>query len=240
MSLIYYSPPSWYYAWSSTRYARTGVKVLNADQIVEPINIAEAALHLRIDAIDSPPEYPDQELIEWQISAAREYCEQYMGRSIAQKTLEYRTDQFPAACYDQDGIPLPMGPVLRVIQVSYIAEDGTETIMDDGTGSPTNIQFELDTWTEPARLRAPYNVAWPSGARYHAGSVRVQYIAGYGLPSDSPTEAEILPYSVKAAMLLVLGHLYESRENTVEQPLTEIPLGAKALLEPYRLHLGFA
>lgn len=232
--MIYYSPPVWWYGWSMRYKPSSGVKVI-VQPTVEPITLEEAAMHLRLDSIGSPPEIFDQDLVTWQMAAAREYCERYMGRSIAMQVLEYRTSQFPCQY-----IELPMGPVLRVIQVSYIDADGLEVILDDGTGSPTNPQFELDTWTEPAKLYAPYNMAWPSGARHHPGSVRVQYWAGYSLPTDSPTEGEQLPYSIKAAMLLVLGHLYENRETTAEKPPADIPLGAKALLEPYRLQMGFA
>ena len=41
-------------------------------------------------------------------------------------------------------------------------------------------------------------------------------------------------------MLLVLGDLYENREHSSELKLNEIPLSAKALLNPYRLQVGFA
>jgi hypothetical protein len=37
-------------------------------------------------------------------------------------------------------------------------------------------------------------------------------------------------------MLLIIGHLYENRENTVEANLRTIPLGAKALLQIDRVN----
>lgn len=234
--------PYWFAQWRNIWQIRTGIKTL-VPPLVEPISLAEAALHLRLDAIDSPASYADEELVRWQISAAREICERYMDRSLAIQTLEYRANAF-SVCAMNAPIELKRGPVRRLIQVSYIDEAGTEIILDDGTGSPTNPQFEIDRFNEPELLIPPYNMTWPS-ARTHAGSVRILYEAGYSLPNDSPTEYEMLPYTLKCAMLLMLGHLYENREDTARGEggatlLNEIPMGSKFLMDPYKLRLGFA
>jgi hypothetical protein len=45
--------------------------------------------------------------------------------------------------------------------------------------------------------------------------------------------------AVKAAVLLMTGHLFENRENVVVgAPATELPMGAKAIMQPYRVGLG--
>ncbi|WP_183027658.1 head-tail connector protein [Variovorax sp. UMC13] len=44
---------------------------------------------------------------------------------------------------------------------------------------------------------------------------------------------------IKAAILLILGHLHENREEVVTgTTATTLPIGAKALLSPYRVGLG--
>lgn len=230
-----YTAPAWYYPWHSAWSKRSGVRVIT-QPTEEPITLDEAALHLKLDSIDSPPEYYDAPRVLWLISAAREYCEQYLGRSLAVQTLEYGSNMFG---YDPDGIALPMGPVLHVIGATYVNEAGETVPLDDGTGSPTNPQFELDDFSTPQRVRLPYNGTWPT-ARYHAGSVRIQYVAGYSTPATSPSPDYPLPWAIRAAILLVLGDLYENVQNSVEKPLTEIPIGAKVLMDPYRLNMGFA
>jgi len=238
MSCYSYSPPAWYYPWRTAWQHRSGVKVIT-QPTVEPITLDEAAMHLRLDSIDSPPEYSDADLVQWQISAAREYCEQYLGRSLALQTLEYGANAF-ANQYDVwDGIALPMGPVIAITGFTYVNDAGETVVMDDGTGSPTLVQYELDTFSDPPRVRLPYLGTWPI-ARYHPGSIRIRYLAGYSVPAESPTPDYPLPFSLRAAMLLVLGHLYEQREHTTPETLSEIPLGAKSLMDPWRLNMGFA
>jgi uncharacterized phiE125 gp8 family phage protein len=234
--------PAWVTAWRQQRYLKSGVKVI-VPPTLEPITMAEAALHLRLDAIDSPPTYFDEELVKWQISMAREICEQYLERSLAPQTLEYRANAF-SVFDDNEPIPLRWGPVNSIIGITYIDQAGNAILLDDGSGSPTNPQFELDTFVEPAELLPPYNVTWPT-ARDHRGSVRVLYRAGYNLPTDSPTEGTPLPWPIKAAILLILGHLYENRETTTRGEggstlVNEIPLGAYALMYPYKTRLGMA
>jgi len=37
-------------------------------------------------------------------------------------------------------------------------------------------------------------------------------------------------------MLLIIGHLYENREDVISgKTITEIPMGSRFLLDPYRL-----
>lgn len=56
-----------------------------------------------------------------------------------------------------------------------------------------------------------------------------------------PVEARpmVINGAVQAAMLLILGHLYANRENTlVGVSAQELPMGAHSLLWPYRVGLG--
>lgn len=46
-------------------------------------------------------------------------------------------------------------------------------------------------------------------------------------------QASILPPTLKAAILLILGHLYENREDTTELNLKTLPLAAKNFIRPH-------
>lgn len=45
--------------------------------------------------------------------------------------------------------------------------------------------------------------------------------------------------AIQAACLLILGHLYENREDAVTGTIaTELPMGSRSLLMPYRIGMG--
>lgn len=48
----------------------------------------------------------------------------------------------------------------------------------------------------------------------------------------------IINPSIEAAILLILGHLYENREDVSITQLSELPKGAIWNLNPYRINLG--
>ncbi len=70
--------------------------------------------------------------------------------------------------------------------------------------------------------------------------MKVRYRSGYQSEEDPDSDAPPLPRSLRAAILLVLGHLYENREDSVEKALASIPNGAEALMRPLRVRLGMA
>lgn len=45
--------------------------------------------------------------------------------------------------------------------------------------------------------------------------------------------------AIRAAVLLLAGHLYANREATSHQALHEVPLGVSQMLWPHRAQLGF-
>ena len=223
---------SYLYAWQRDALNRTGLRVVTP-ATVEPVTLAEAAAHLRLDAYGSPAEYPDATLIEALITASREYVEHETALTLAPTVLELSGRSFYGMCrWPGDlGIELRTGPVYGVTSVTYVDGDGvTRTISAD--------DYLLDDGAQVPTLYPAFGTTlWPSG-RDQAAAVRIQFQAGYG-SGGSPTTAEI-PQSLRAAILLMLGHLYENREATAANPLTNIPLGITALVQRYRIRNGFA
>lgn len=213
-----------------------GVRVVE-EPTDEQINLEEAWLHLRLTPEGSPAEHIDDPLIAVLITTAREVCEGLTGRALAPQTLELTLDGFPCAAptyfhrhsaFPHD-IVLPMGPVTSIESVQYL-DAGSLTTLD-----PT--QYAVST-SDPARLYLYTGFSWPT-IQYVPGAVSVRYQAGYDLIGDSP-EINPLPSSILSAMKLVLGHLYENREQSTDLKLDEIPMGVYALLERYRLRLSMA
>lgn len=202
-----------------------GIKTIT-EPAAEPVSLEMARKQCKVDAEGSPPTHEDDDLLQLFTTAAREWCEAYTGRTIAQKTLELALDEFP----DED-ILLERGPVAGIVSITYIDGDGAEQTVD--AANYTLDQYQQQTWVIPAA-----DFAWPATLET-VNAVKVRYVAGYTTDSDSPNDLP-LPKSIQVAMLLVLAHLYKHRENTIAQNLGEIPMGARTFLSPLNLRKGFA
>lgn len=203
------------------------------DATEEPITLVEARMHLRLDAEGSPAAHPEDALVTALITAAREHAEKFTGRTIARKTLELALDSFPVSPGTSAyllAMEIPAPPLLQLQSVIYTDADGEHAF----TG------YQLDTYSEPPRLLPDASSsAWPITTSGQANSVRIRYLAGYTLPGDSPDLAP-LPKSIKQAMLLHIGHLYENRQAAGYAKLDVLPMGVESLLRPYRVLLGLA
>ena len=213
--------------------------------IAEPISLETARKQCRVDAEGSPPAHEDDELIAIFLTAAREWAEDELGMTLAPAIVESSFDAFPSQVTSTNSagqtittpgaLVLESGPVLGIESIKYLDTDGFEATVDWTT-------YYLDTNDQVPVVRLffgdPDDDPWPT-SNGAANNVKVRYSVGYSLPGDSPQDAA-LPARVKAAILLVLGHLYQNRSNTVEKNLSEIPLGAAALLSPLKLRKGFA
>lgn len=56
-----------------------------------------------------------------------------------------------------------------------------------------------------------------------------------GSAGDDPM---VVNDAVRAAILLLVGHLFRNREAVVAESVTELPMGVHTLLWPYRVGLG--
>lgn len=241
MILTYY--PFTYYGrgyreWLATSRLRVVVPARG-----EQISVAEAAMHCRIDAYEfggSPPEFEEATWLEAAITAAREYCEGYTGLALVPQIFELAVNGFPTATTGSvdwpqygggPGIDLHVAPVVAVQTVRYTDSDGA-------TQTTYGADWLLDDFSRPGVLHLSYGGTWPT-ARAIPNAVRITFDAGYALPGDSPSEPSI-PKSIRQAMLLVIGHMYEHREAVSDKAMREIELGVLPLLERWRIRTGMA
>ena len=179
------------------------------DVVTEPLTLTEVKSHIRVEATD------ENSYINSLITVAREFCETVTRRALATQTLELILDNFPRGNY----LELPKSPVQSVESIKYKDSSGIETSWDSN-------YYIADIDKVPAIITPAYGVNYPSFVPYPTGAVRIRYIAGY--TTD-------IPQSIKQAMLLLIGHLHEHREETTEKALSIMPIGIKALLTPYKL-----
>jgi len=196
------------------------VKVI-AQPTEEPISIEDCRAHLEAPVYgDSDIDPADSAMILGFLSSAREYCENFTGLIIARRTVEVALDSFPTG-----EIQLPFGPLVSV----------TSVIFGDGSDAETvdEADYVVDDYSNPARL-VPVTT-WPVVTEA-TNTVKIRCVAGYSDDSDGPP----LPYALKAAILLVLGHLYANREDSADKAMDSLPNGADALMRPLRIRMGMA
>lgn len=170
---------------------------------VEPVSVAEARAHLNVITSD------DDALIAACIQAAREQAEIKSGRSLCTQTWRLTLDSFPGPAmvgvpYGKPfGIPphailLERPPVQSVSWIKYDDMAGVEQTVSAAT-------YKADLASEPARVTPVFGQIWPIPLP-QIGSVRVQYVAGYGSPDD-------VPAGIRQWILLQVGTLYANRES---------------------------
>lgn len=180
---------------------------------VEPITLAEAKTHLRVDHTD------EDALIEALIVAVRNIAETTTRRALATQTWDLKLDGFPV---NGGPIYLPLPPVQSVTYVQYVDDQGITR-----TWSPS--LYQVDLASAPARLMPAWEETYPV-TRAVLNAVTVRYVAGYGLEPA-------IPQPIKQAMLLILTHLYEQRSETSPGVIIhEVPMSSLALLMPYRAY----
>jgi uncharacterized phiE125 gp8 family phage protein len=217
-----------------------GIRIITPPE-VEPVTLADLRAHLGIEPyeLDSSGNgtHPHDAMIMAMLGAAREHAEQFTGRSVALKTYELALDAFPA---DGD-IELPHPPVVSVESVVYVTTDSAGDYVEETIDS---ADYSLDrhqadagaAWLSPAA-----GASWPAASEL-INAVKIRYRAGYQVPEpdSSAEDAEALPFALRAAMLVVVGYLYEHRGDLQGKGPNEMPFAAEALLRPLRVRLGMA
>lgn len=151
---------------------------------VEPITLALAKQHLRVDYTD------DDALIPLYISAARDYAENYTGRAFLPQTWQLSLNVFPfnmqqswppasrmqqrSFLNSQMEILLPFAPLSAVNSITYQNPPGTVVTMDPS-------QYTVNTGQEPGSVTPANGVYWPFPMPYVPDTVQINYLAGYSL-----------------------------------------------------------
>jgi len=154
----------------------------------EPISLAEAKLHLRVDFDD------DDSLIQILISAARQAAETITNRQLVTARWRMVLDGFPGPSLM--GVPagqtftlpghavlLPKSPVASVVEIRYLDMAGAWQVMPVAN-------YTVDSACEPARITPVFGQIWPI-ALPQIGAVSVIFDAGYGNASKITLTAPI-------------------------------------------------
>ena len=211
--------------------------LVRATEPANPVTLAEAKLHLRIDSS------AEDDLIGTLITAATRWAEDYTDRTFCHTQWQMRLDSFygPVGSPVQFGlkadgnniegrqgtvpnldIELPRPPMVQTgtataVTISYTPDAGASTTTLDA------VEYRVDRQATPGVCRPLYGKTWPSHL-VDQNSTVVTWYAGYSATGTG------VPAPVKAAILLLVAHLWKHREASAEVTLTEVPFGVKTML----------
>jgi uncharacterized phiE125 gp8 family phage protein len=179
----------------------------------EPIDLATAKAHLRVIS------NAEDTLITSLSKAAREDVENYTGRSLIATTWRQSGAGFV------DVIELLKSPASSVSSIQYVDEAGATLTL---SASVYRLVTSSDpAAAAPARVELVDGESWPAVA-VRPDAVRINFVAGYA-------SAAAVPPSMVAAILLVLGDLYENREAQGRENTYQPNPTVSRLLNPYRM-----
>jgi uncharacterized phiE125 gp8 family phage protein len=184
--------------------------VLTAAPAAEPISLAEAKAHLRIDVDD------EDALISSLIVAARMFVERTLGLALISQGWSYFLDFWPRSTC----VTLSISPVQAVGTVTLHDTDGGATVVDAE-------DYAVDALSSPARV--VFKSAPPPVVTRELNAFEIAFTAGYG------DEASDVPAPIRQALMLLVAHWFERREPVVlGAGAQEVPATVAGLLLPYR------
>jgi uncharacterized phiE125 gp8 family phage protein len=178
---------------------------------LEPVSLAEAKAHLRLDADD------DDQLVTAAIVAARLHVEAATRRALIAQSWRVYRDAWPRKRI----VTIPVAPLLAVDAVTVYDTNGDPVTVDPD-------DYEVDTVAVPGRLVLVTPV--PAVVGRAVNGIEIDVTAGYG-----PSGVDV-PSPLRQAIMMLVAHWYEHR-GAVGHDLAAAatPHGFDALIAPYRM-----
>lgn len=174
----------------------------------EPLTLTEVKTYLRVD------DTVENDLITSLITVARQAVEGRTWMPLISQTWAMQFD------YDELNLlvwNINKAPLISVSSVTYYdANNDLQTL--------ATTAYESDIYGSPARFRLK---SIPT-CYQRMNALQVNFVCGYA-------NAASVPAPIKQAMYMIIGHLYENRQDVITgTQVNEMPDASKILLQPYR------
>lgn len=185
--------------------------VMTSGPALEPVTLAEAKAHLRVDGT------AEDALIQSLIITSRLHIEAALGLALVTQSWVYLLDRWPRS----GRLTLPIRPVAAIAQIRVWDEAGSAQTLAPG-------DFLLDGHGVPPRL-VPVDAALLQAPTREMNGIEIAFTAGFG-----PAASDV-PATIRHALLLLVAHWYEHREPVeIGAGASAVPAMVSELLGPYR------
>ena len=179
--------------------------------LITPITLAEVKEQLRVEAND------DDTMLTRLIDVAVAYTD--VRGALGQAMITQKWGQWIDSTPPQS-VSLVLGPVQGVTSVKYYDTDGNLQTDDINNYEVFGTQFAT-------KISPKSGFSWPV-AQDRQDAIKIEYEIGYG---DATTD---VPQTIRHALMLMVGHWYDNREQTQMDDLSDIPFGFMELLNMHR------
>lgn len=150
------------------------------------------------------------------ISQARNYLEQMTGLALIDQTWRLTLDAWPGY-YEEwwDGVrqgtpdlfyTSPKSIIIPRYPLSSITSLTTYDTASNSTAVTVSDYFDTDTASIRGRLTLKSGAVWPTATR-PTNAIEIVYVSGFG------SSAYEVPHSLKRAVLVLAGYLFEHRSE---------------------------
>ncbi|MEQ1672837.1 MAG: head-tail connector protein [Hyphomicrobium sp.] len=184
--------------------------VLTSGPVVEPVSVAEAKAHLRID------DASEDVLISSLILTSRLHVEAALGLALINQMWMLVLDRWPP-----DGnIDMPISPLTAVTAVRVRNAAGVASVVPA-------TSYLVDIASKPPRL--VWNNTAPVAPGQAANGIEIDLSVGFGATAAS------VPAPLKHAVLMLTAHWYEHRDPVeIGSTAARIPDAVSDLIQPFR------
>ena len=179
--------------------------------LITPVSVAEVKEQLRIETSDSDA------IITRLINVAVAYTD--VKGALGQAMISQKWAQWLGPNPTQQ-VVLILGPVQAVNAVKYYDTDGD--LQTDTIGNYEVFGTEFSTKVGPKD-----GFSWPV-TQNREDAIKIEYTIGYG---DAASD---VPDTIRHALMMLIGHWYDHREQTAMDELSNVPYGFDQLLNMHR------
>lgn len=194
---------------------------------VTPVSLEDIYLFLRLEPEGSPPEHPDDSMLETMIQAATEKVQAATNRALVQQTIRLVLPSF-ATEKDQygktvAGIELKRPPFREMVSVKYL----------DAAGDEQTMAEDAYYVSDQALVPKLYAVGgWPATLSGRNDAVRIEYVVGYE-PVDSSDLTGNIPAGLLAAVKFEVQLQYDELTPEKRKQLED---SVARLIGHHRIH----